>query len=66
MILRPRCGAFFIGAADLANNDYCVGFVVLLKQLQSVLVRGADDGVAANTYGGGLPEPERVSWPTAS
>src|SRR4051794_11378552 len=59
MVFGPRRRIFFVGSADLADNDYRVGLVVFLKQFQSILMLGPDDRVPADTYSSRLPESQR-------
>src|SRR5207248_5318239 len=43
-------------AANFANHDNGVGFGVFVKHPERIGVGGANDGVAADADGGGLPD----------
>ena len=72
--LRPRLasslqelrGVFLGGAADLADHDDRLGRLVGEEHFQHVDELGALDRVAADADRGGLAEPSRVVWNTAS
>ena len=52
-------GGFFFGrAADFADHDDAVGFVVIKEHFKNVDVLGAFDGIAADANGRGLAKAQ--------
>ena len=50
-------------AADLPDQHHGVGVVIFLEQPEHLNKAGADDGVAANTDAGGLPDAQAGELP---
>ena len=60
VFFRERGGVFFRRAADLADHDDRVRFVVRLEKAERVGVRRANDRVAADADRGRLSESRRA------